>query len=187
MFVLEFFNDFGCSIVKETQIGVCQPGWVYQRWGDVLSLKNAETLGTDTTSHVFTDYQWYKNNLPIAGANLSYLYVAEGLDLTAFYHLEMTRVSNGEKVSTCPFRPTMSEEPAVVYVYPSPVRTGGTLTVKVSAAATVTIVNMFGDVVLTQALAEGENSIAMSAPAGVYVVHVAIGEETRVCRISVIE
>ncbi len=187
MFVLEFFNDFGCSIVKETQIGVCQPGWVYQRWGDVLSLKNAETLGTDTTSHVFTDYQWYKNNLPIAGANLSYLYVAEGLDLTAFYHLEMTRVSNGEKVSTCPFRPTKSEEPAVVYVYPSPVRTGGTLTVKVNAAATVTIVNMFGDVVLTQALAFGENSIAVSAPAGVYVVHVAIGEETRVCRISVIE
>jgi len=187
IFVLEFFNDFGCSIVKETQIGVCQPGWVYQRWGDVLSLKNAEALGADTASHVFTDYQWYKNNLPIAGANLSYLYVAEGLDLTAFYHLEMTRVSNGEKVSTCPFRPTKSEEPAVVYVYPSPVRTGGTLTVKVSAAATVTIVNMFGDVVLTQALAEGENSIAMSAPAGVYVVHVAIGEETRVCRISVIE
>lgn len=187
MFVLEFFNDFGCSIVEETQIGVCQPGWVYQRWGDVLSLKNAEALGADTASHVFTDYQWYKNNLPIAGANLSYLYVAEGLDLTAFYHLEMTRVSNGEKVSTCPFRPTKSEEPAVVYVYPSPVRTGGTLTVKVSASATVTIVNMFGDVVLTQALAEGENNIAITAPAGVYVVHVAIGEETRVCRISVIE
>ena len=186
-YVLEFFNDFGCSVVREAAVSVCMPGWVYQRWGDVLSLKNAEALDTDSATHIFTDFQWYKNNEAIAGANLSYLYVAEGLDPADSYYLEMTRVSNGEKVTTCPFRPTAVEDQKVVYVYPSPVQVGGTLTVKVSEAASLTIVNMFGDIALTQALSEGTNSIAMEVPAGIYVVQVQIGSETRVCRISVIE
>lgn len=186
-YVLEFFNDFGCSVVREAAVSVCMPGWVYQRWGDVLSLKNAEALDTDSATHIFTDFQWYKNNEAIAGANLSYLYVAEGLDPADSYHLEMTRVSNGEKVTTCPFRPTAVEDQKVVYVYPSPVQVGGTLTVKVSEAASLTIVNMFGDIALTQALSEGTNSITMEVPAGIYVVQVQIGSETRVCRISVIE
>lgn len=186
-YVLEFFNDFGCSVVREAAVSVCMPGWVYQRWGDVLSLKNAEALDTDSATHIFTDFQWYKNNEAIAGANLSYLYVAEGLDPADSYHLEMTRVSNGEKVTTCPFRPTAVEDQKVVYVYPSPVQVGGTLTVKVSEAASLTIVNMFGDIALTQALSEGTNSITMEVPAGIYVVQVQIGSETRFCRISVIE
>ena len=186
-YVLEFFNDFGCSVVREAAVSVCMPGWVYQRWGDVLSLKNAEALDTDSATHIFTDFQWYKNNEAIAGANLSYLYVVEGLDPADSYHLEMTRVSNGEKVTTCPFRPTAVEDQKVVYVYPSPVQVGGTLTVKVSEAASLTIVNMFGDIALTQALSEGTNSITMEVPAGIYVVQVQIGSETRVCRISVIE
>lgn len=187
LYVLEFFNDFGCSVVREAAVSVCMPGWVYQRWGDVLSLKNAEALDTDSATHIFTDFQWYKNNEAIAGANLSYLYVAEGLDPADSYYLEMTRVSNGEKVTTCPFRPTAVEDQKVVYVYPSPVQVGGTLTVKVSEAASLTIVNMFGDIALTQALSEGTNSITMEVPAGIYVVQVQIGSETRVCRISVIE
>ena len=186
-YVLEFFNDFGCSVVREAAVSVCMPGWVYQRWGDVLSLKNAEALDTDSATHIFTDFQWYKNNEAIAGANLSYLYVAEGLDPADSYYLEMTRVSNGEKLTTCPFRPTAVEDRKVVYVYPSPVQVGGTLTVKVSEAASLTIVNMFGDIALTQALSEGTNSITMEVPAGIYVVQVQIGSETRVCRISVIE
>lgn len=186
-YVLEFFNDFGCSVVREAAVSVCMPGWVYQRWGDVLSLKNAEALDTDSATHIFTDFQWYKNNEAIAGANLSYLYVAEGLDPADSYYLEMTRVSNGEKLTTCPFRPTAVEDQKVVYVYPSPVQVGGTLTVKVSEAASLTIVNMFGDIALTQALSEGTNSIAMEVPAGIYVVQVQLGSETRVCRISVIE
>ena len=186
-FVLEFFNDFGCSVYREASVSVCMPGWVYQRWGDVLSLKNAEALGVDPETHQFENYQWFKNNDTIPGANLSYLYVDEGLDPNAFYHLEMTRVGSGEKVVTCPFRPTAVAEQAVVYVYPSPVRSGGTLTIKVNAEANAKIVDMFGNVVLTQALSEGENSLTINAQAGVYVVQVVIGGETRVCRISVID
>ena len=133
------------------------------------------------------DYQWYKNNEPIPGANLSYLYEEGGLNPNASYHLAMKRLSNGEKIETCPFQPTADVEPSVVYVYPSPVRSGGTLTVKVSAAASVAIVNMFGEMVVSQALAEGENSIVLNVPAGVYVVQVTINGQTRVCRISVID
>ena len=186
-FLLAFYNDFGCVVEREAHVSVCMPGWVYQRWGDVLSLKNANALDTDSAEHVFMDYQWYKNNEPIPGANLSYLYEEGGLNPNASYHLAMTRISNGEKIETCPFQPTAEIEPSVVYVYPSPVRSGGTLTVKVSAAATVAIVNLFGEVVVSQALEEGENNIVLNAPAGVYVVQVTINGQTRVCRISVID
>ena len=186
-FELEFYNTFGCSVVRHADVSICMPGWVYQRWGDVLSLKNAGALETDSAAHQFTDYQWYKNSEPIPGANLSYLYVGEGLDTAAVYHLEMTRVANNEKVVTCPFRAQAVEDPAVVYVYPSPVRSGANLTVKVGDAATVKIVNMFGDVLLTQSLTAGENAIPIAAQAGVYVVQVTIGTQTRVCRISVID
>ena len=186
-FQIEFFNDFGCSVVKDTTVSVCMPGWVYQRWNDVLSLKNNNQLQTDSAEHVFTDFQWYCDNEPILGANLSYLYLEGGLNPNAYYHIEMTRISNGERIETCPFKPTLEQETVIVYVYPSPVRIGGTLTIKVSAQATATIVNMFGDVVKTQPLTEGENSILMDMPAGVYVVQVKVGDEVKVCRISVVE
>ena len=186
-FQIEFFNDFGCSVIKDTTVSVCMPGWVYQRWNDVLSLKNNNQLQTDSAEHVFTDFQWYCDNEPIVGANLSYLYLEGGLNPNAYYHIEMTRISNGERIETCPFKPTLEQETVIVYVYPSPVRIGGTLTIKVSAQATATIVNMFGDVVKTQPLTEGENSILMDVPAGVYVVQVKVGDEVKVCRISVVE
>ena len=186
-FELEFFNDFGCSVVREAQVSVCMPGWVYQRWDDVLSLKNFSALETDSVTHIFENYQWFKDNEPIEGATLSYLYEAQGLDPEATYHLEMTRVHNGETVVTCPFRPVREEDRVVVYVYPSPVQSGGKLTIMVSAPAMATIVNTFGDVVTTIDLKEGANEVVMNVPAGLYVVQVTIGGETRVCRVGVID
>ena len=99
----------------------------------------------------------------------------------------MTRVSNNEKIATCPFRPTVEDDRIVVYVYPSPVQSGGLLTIMVSAPAKATIVNTFGEVVMTADLHEGTNDITMSVPAGVYVVQVVIDGETRVCRVGVID
>ena len=186
-FELKFFNDFGCSVVVEKSVSVCMPGWVYQRWDDVLSLKNFGALETDSAEHVFTDYQWFKDNQPIEGDTLSYMYAEGGLDPNATYHLEMTRVINGEKVVTCPFHPIVEEDRIVVYVYPSPVQSGGKLTIMVSAAAKATIVNTFGEVVKTLDLKEGANEVEMNVPAGVYVVQVVIDGETRVCRVGVID
>ena len=57
----------------------------------------------------------------------------------------------------------------------------------VSAPATATIVNTFGDVVTTIDLKEGANEVVMNVPAGLYVVQVTIGGETRVCRVGVID
>ena len=190
MFELEFFSsldDVTCSVVVEANVSVCMPGWVYQRWDDVLSLKNFSALETDSVTHIFENYQWFKDNEPIEGANLSYLYVNGGLDPEASYHLEMTRVHNGETVVTCPFRPVREEDRVVVYVYPSPVQSGGKLTIMVSAPAMATIVNTFGDVVTTIDLKEGANEVVMNVPAGLYVVQVTIGGETRVCRVGVID
>ena len=186
-FEIEFFNSHGCSVVRTADVSVCMPGWVYQRWDDVLSLKNFSALNTDSASHVFTDYQWYKNGVPIEGDTLSYLYAPNGLDPAAAYHLEMRRASNGEQVATCPFIPTVKEEQIVVYVYPSPVQAGGLLTIKVNAPAKATIINAFGEVVKTVDLQQGTNEVEMNVPAGVYIVQVEINGDSRACRVGVID
>lgn len=187
IYTLEFFNELGCSVVQEVNVSACVMGWLYQRWDDVLSLKNFSTLDVDSITHVFRDFQWFKNDEPIAGATLSYLYVEGGLEPDAAYHLEMTRVSTDEKVVTCPVRPMVDEDKVFVYIYPSPVRTGEVLTIRVSAPAKATILNTFGAVVMTLTLQEGVNYVQMNVPAGLYVVQTVIDGQTFINRIGVID
>lgn len=186
-FVLEFFDGLGCSVQREVSVTVCVPGWLYQRWDDVLSLKNFGVLNVDSITHVFRNFQWYKNDEPIQGATLSYLYVNGGLELDASYHLEMTRTHSGERIVTCPVRPLIDEDRVFVYVYPSPVRSGEILTIRVSAAATATILNTYGTVVYSLDLQEGLNYVTMNVPSGVYVVRTSIEGETHINHIAVVD
>ena len=187
IYVLEFFNELGCSVALEVNVSACMPGWVYQRWDDVLSLKNFGALNTDSVTHVFWDFQWFRDDEPIAGANLSYLYVDGGLDPDAAYHLEMTRVCDGQKVSTCPVRPIIEDNKVFAHVYPSPIHSGDILTIRVSAPATATIFNTFGVVVMTLDLQEGVNYVVMDVPVGMYVVQTLVAGVTRVDHIAVID
>ena len=185
-YVLEFFNDFGCSVERTVQISTCLPGCVFQRWNNVLSLKDSAFVD-NAVDYRFTDFQWYKEDVPIEGANKSYLYVEEGLEIGARYTLRMKRVSNGEEVETCSYIPKALEEMDKVVVYPSPVRVGQTLTIKSNKAGSAAFVNMLGETAQTNSFAEGTSTIPAPSVAGVYVVKITIDGQVQTCRITVIE
>lgn len=75
---------------------------VVQKWNDVLALLDSAGNG----GYSFSQYQWYRNDVPIGGATSSYYYV-EGEDLSAddSYYVVVRRRSDGVELSTCPIVP----------------------------------------------------------------------------------
>ena len=73
---------------------------IFQRWSDVLSIVSAE----QNYGIQFEQFQWVKNGEKIEGANKSYYYEADGLDLDAEYQIEVV-LPGGLTLTTCPFIP----------------------------------------------------------------------------------
>lgn len=69
-----------------------------QRWNDVLAVKNEANNG----GYIFSDYQWYKNNMQMEGDTATYIYSESGLDMSAQYAVRLTRQSDGVVLFTCP-------------------------------------------------------------------------------------
>lgn len=77
---------------------------ITQRWNDFLAVRQTayDRYGG------FADYQWYQNGKPIADANGPQLYLPRtGLDTTATYAIELTRVVDGVRIISCDFYPTV--------------------------------------------------------------------------------
>ncbi len=90
------------------------------KWGNVPSVNcNVETNG----GYDFEKFQWYKNGEPIDGATKPYLKVPEGS--TDSYRCEMDTKVQEIPLSICDFVPV--QQPAALSIYPSPVPSGGTL------------------------------------------------------------
>lgn len=107
-FVIEFFNDFGCSVVRTEEMTYPCRNLIFQRWGDVLSVMNIDAQkrqSADIPAEEFTSFQWLKDDADIPGATLSYYYAPEGLDLSAEYRVRVV-TANGETLVSCPFKPT---------------------------------------------------------------------------------
>ena len=79
---------------------------IFQRWDDVLSVRNTESNG----GYTFSQFQWRKNGKPIEGATQSYYYEAGGLDLDAEYQVDIM-TENGTHLSTCVFSPVPYQKP----------------------------------------------------------------------------
>lgn len=106
-FVIEFFNDFGCSVVRTEEMTYPCRNLIFQRWGDVLSVMNAEAQkrrSADMPAEEFTSFQWMKDDVDIPGETLSYYYTPDGLDLNAEYRVRVVTVS-GETLVSCPYKP----------------------------------------------------------------------------------
>lgn len=73
---------------------------IFQRWNDVLSIIAPE----QNYGFIFEQFQWIKNGEKIDGANKSYYYEADGLDLDAEYQIEV-QLPGGLILTTCPFVP----------------------------------------------------------------------------------
>lgn len=185
-YTLEFFNDFGCVVERTVQVTTCLPGCIFQRWGNVLSLKDSAHVD-NPVDYEFDNFQWLRNDEPIPNANKSYLYLEEGLKPGDAFVLRMRRISNGEIVQTCAYYPKAESEMDKVVVYPSPVRVGQTLTIKSNKAGSAAFVNMLGETAQTNSFAEGTSTIPAPSVAGVYVVKITIDGQVQTCRITVIE
>ncbi len=98
-FMLEFYDSISGDLYLPLKLVVEYPSSVLtQRWNDVIAVRNSEYNG----GYEFCDYQWYKNGLPIEGEKDFYLYVPEGLDLTAEYTALVTRATDSVSMFVCP-------------------------------------------------------------------------------------
>ena len=89
-----------CS--TDTAVVLNYPSWVTeQRFRDVIAILSEDYNG----GYRFSHYQWYRNNEPIPGETLPYLYIPRELDRdTTEYHVRLVREGETESYQTCPIR-----------------------------------------------------------------------------------
>lgn len=178
---LVFYNDFGCAVTEIVSLKAgCLRNMVFQRWDDVLSLKNVDYNGGLT----FRSYQWCKGGEPIEGAVKSYYYQAGGLTAGAEYTCRVIiedGTEEGKEDETCPFVPSLSAgAPAVS---PTLLHEGEVLTVSVPEEATAICYSTMGMRMFETALQTGDNYLQIALPKGVYVLTVQMSDGDRQFRI----
>ena len=168
------FHNFTCDSVVVPLDFVVSYGSeqiINQRWNDFLSVsKNAyDKYGG------FADYQWYKDNVPLAGQTGSRLYLPEeGLDSKSGYSVEMTRLVDGIRVRTCPYYPTLHPSTVTLSVMPTVVSASDNAPVRihVSETAEARLYYRTGMPVGMWQLREGENTFVMPSMRGLYLLRV---------------
>lgn len=163
---LEFYQHHTCNnqVFERTFDIYYRASVIEQKWNNVLALLNAEYNG----GYTFTAYQWYKNDIPIAGETGPYLY--QDLDTTAEYSVQLTR-EDGVAVRTCAFRPTWHTDK---YEFPTLVQAGQRLSVRRTTVGNnmcqVKIYTLLGVCCLSACLENGEGIVIAPAYAGNYIV-----------------
>lgn len=143
---------------------------ITQRWNDFLSVRKHafDAYGG------FTAYQWYRNGQPIAGQTGSQLYVPDGgLDPSSAYAVELTRMSDGMRVRTCPYYPTTEPNTVTISVYPTVVSSQAPAKVQVhtSEPASVRLYNKDGVLWNTWSVPEGASQLTAPSQQGMYLMH----------------
>ncbi|MBQ9340674.1 MAG: fibronectin type III domain-containing protein [Paludibacteraceae bacterium] len=178
---LVFYNDFGCAVTEEVKLKAgCLRNMIFQRWNDVLSLKNAEYNGGLT----FRSYQWCRNGEPIEGAVKSYYYQEGGLTAGAEYTCRVViedGTEEGTPDETCTFVPDMTlGAPALS---PTLLTDGDVLTVSVPEDALLSCYTPMGMRVFETALQTGDNYINADLNKGVYVMIIRLSDGERQYRV----
>ena len=138
---------------------------IEQKWNDVLTLLNSKYNG----GFEFIGYQWYKNGMPIQGQTSPYLYLAEGLDMTANYSVLLTRLGDGNQQFTCEFQP--SDRSAFIQSdFPTLLRPQQLVPIRLENDAVVNVYAIDGKLHTAHHFASGENYFVAPAMVGCYVV-----------------
>ena len=105
LYDFSFFNVDSCWLDTTVMLGNgCLRNLVYQRWNDVLSLRNSSLIG----GMEFDSFQWTFEGVDIPGATDSYYYAHEGLQ-NGIYSCRVRVVGSAEYAETCSFRPTLKQ------------------------------------------------------------------------------
>lgn len=142
---------------------------ITQRWNDVLSLTNQYFNG----GYVFSDYEWYKNDIQITDANSSYYYTGgDDLDFASVYRARTTRTDDGVQIFTCGYVPVRVIDDIILSPNPAyrnqPVRISS-----LTQSTTVTVYNIMGMRVGQYQLSEYTNTFPAPAVSGTYIVIIA--------------
>lgn len=160
-------NWAGCDSTRTLHIDY-EFSYIFQRWGDVLSVKkNANPETDDSTHYDFVGFQWLRNGEPIEGATNSYYYVGEGniLSPNDVYRVLLTHPDGTTELS-CDYTPFEYQSP--VQVAPRRLRASELIQVSCPYDAVATYYNTLGMYIGEAVIKEGENSIAAPSQSGIY-------------------
>ncbi len=151
---------------------------IFQRWNDVLSVKNPTYNGGFT----FIGFQWYKNGMPIMGANKSYYVESGGLDVEATYRVEV-QLEDSTIFTTCDFVPQLYQQNATVY--PTQATADTEVTIVVPDKGRVTCYATTGLAIASAEVQMGRNTFKVPSSAGVYLLRVETKAGVEIIRITV--
>lgn len=163
-YLIIFYNDHGCEKAQTYNLDPgCIGGIVYQRWNDVLSVKNPKYAN----GRSFVKYQWIEDGLPIPGATQSYYYAPNGLNFNAAYEVELTD-SLGNVQLSCAYRPIKLVDD--VSLSPTRVQGGEYVHIQSPENAYVECFSTSGVKMFAAEVQEGTTPLKMPSMAGIYVI-----------------
>lgn len=188
IYTITFFNEIGCETSEEIIVTApCLRDLIYQRWDDVLSIKNEASQnpklnGGKTLS--FVGYQWKKDGVNIEGANKSYYYEPGGLSVGASYTCEVT-MADGTVDETCPYRPVPTGKS--ISITPTHTTAGQIIRASVPESCRVVAYNTMGLKVFSAELEAGDNYFEAPSAAGIYILDIILSDGKLPFRITVTE
>ena len=198
-YLLIFYNDIDCEKAFTYELGQgCIANFVYQRWNDVLSVKNPEYSG----GRSYKKYQWMKNGVDVPGATKSYYAAAQypeteptgHLDFNAVYEVALAADSSltSEWQISCPYRPidmfsALEDVEGSVLLEPTYLHTGEEIWLLTANKARVVCYTPSGLEVFSTEVSAGRSTLQAPSVAGVYVVAVFTGSGKKSYKICVVE
>ena len=188
IYEVTFYNEIGCDTTQTFDvIAPCLRNLIFQRWNDVLSIKN-EASQDPRLNHgqtlKFLSYQWKKDGVDIENATKSYYYEEGGLTIGALYTC-VVMLEDSTIDETCPFIPENAARG--VSVSPTRTATGQMIHVDAPEACTLFVYNTMGVLMGTVAIEAGDNYVMSPYSAGVYILNFQFAEYAQQVRISVSE
>ena len=143
---------------------------ITQRWNDFLSVRKTayDFYGG------FYDYQWYKDDQPIAGQTSSQLYLPEGgLEPGSAYSVELTRSRDSVRVRSCPYFPHIEPNTVTISVTPTvvPSQNPAPLHIHSSQPAHADLYSESGAHMASWSVNKGENEIIIPNTRGLYLLY----------------
>ncbi len=160
---LEFIytlDTFHCERPLPPPVDSCLDSLVYRKWQDVLFCDNGR--------HEFVAYQWFRDNISLAGETNQYLYSPGGFG-TNEYFVEVT-YAGGKKRCTCPLSFDDTPRSADTYArVQTLVRRGERLHIEISdQSAEVDILTILGQQLSHFSIGKTAD-LDVQLPSGVYV------------------
>lgn len=180
--MLTFFDKNGCADQSYLlTFDVLFPaGIIFQRWDDVLAVKNAENNG----GYTFAAYQWIKDGADIEDQTASYYYEPEKLSLTSAYQVRLSDAA-GQSWLSCPFVP--APYAGGINVSPRYISRSQQLTVTSPEAASVRFYNLSGMMLFSRQVEAGDTVMDVPVESGICIVQVLTDSDTRSFRLNISE